>query len=45
MQQALRETANVKTRQGAVVLYLSEQQASLLINSYETHSSGDFNYN
>ena len=45
MQQALRDAANVKSRQGTVVFYLSEQQANQLITCCETDSMGDFNYN
>jgi len=45
MQQAFRETANVKSRQGTVMFHMSEQQANLLISCCETDSLGDYNYN
>lgn len=45
MQQAFRETANVKSRQGTVIFHMSEQQANLLISCCETDSLGDYNYN
>ncbi len=45
MQQAFRETANVKSRQGTLIFNMTEQQANLLISCCETDSLGDYNYN